>query len=237
MKNDHIVRVIDATSRPSSTARSSSSWSCSRDEYRNPCGHDAAVRSRCLRVARASGLRIKAAHAVGMIHRDLKPGNLFLVENPRSEPLVKVVDFGIAKVRETAELSGDAGQGDARTASGAVVGTPLYMAPEQATGNTTAIGVRTDVWSMGMIAFRLLTGVDYWEGANVAAILGQIAYAPIRLRRREIASSEPPSIAGFRVRARARRTSDTRPSENRPSRSQTRFAFRFRIPSGASSLR
>jgi serine/threonine-protein kinase len=94
-----------------------------------------------VKVARA----VQAAHEQGIIHRDLKPGNVLLDEN--DEPLVS--DFGLAKFLEaSAEL----------TYSGQVLGTPAYMAPEQAAGHAGHVSARSDVWSLGVMLFQLLTG-------------------------------------------------------------------------------
>jgi serine/threonine protein kinase len=107
------------------------------------------------------------AHAAGVIHRDLKPGNLFLTRDKRGKPCLKIVDFGIAKVLE---------QEAQRTAT--QVGSPAYAAPEQMgptlrrlaekQGITIAQGISpaTDVWALGLIAYELLTGLgggQYWS--------------------------------------------------------------------------
>jgi TPR repeat protein/serine/threonine protein kinase len=102
---------------------------------------------------------LAAAHAVGVVHRDLKPENIFLAAANREgvSVTVKVLDFGIAKV-----------VADAQTHQTAALGTPLWMAPEQTTPNGY-IGPQTDVWALGLIAFRMLTGRNYWIAANTAA--------------------------------------------------------------------
>ncbi|MCA9618800.1 MAG: serine/threonine protein kinase, partial [Myxococcales bacterium] len=92
-----------------------------------------------------------AAHQMAIVHRDLKPSNLFLTARPDGRPLVKVLDFGTAKVLEGAGA-------DSTTMS---AGTPLYMAPEQF-GSRPATA-RTDVYSLGICAFQMLTGVHYFE--------------------------------------------------------------------------
>jgi serine/threonine-protein kinase len=97
---------------------------------------------------------LAAAHAKGIVHRDLKPDNLFLVPDPRApgRELVKVLDFGIAK------LSLDSsGSNSVRTRTGAVMGTPLYMSPEQCRG-TREVDLRTDVYSLGIIFYELVCG-------------------------------------------------------------------------------
>ncbi len=99
---------------------------------------------------------IAAGHRSGVVHRDLKPENIFLAKGRRAGAAytVKVLDFGIAKVVAEAQ---------ANTTSN--VGTPLWMAPEQADARA-AIGPAADVWSLGLIAFRLLTGKSYWQSGN-----------------------------------------------------------------------
>jgi serine/threonine protein kinase len=101
-------------------------------------------------VARA----VHAAHSVGLIHRDLKPGNILVEDgdNGALEPFV--VDFGIA--REAAV----AGQ----TVTGQMIGTPGYMSPEQARGETTRLDRRSDVFSLGAVLYQVLTGRSPFEG-------------------------------------------------------------------------
>lgn len=89
---------------------------------------------------------LEAAHAKGIVHRDLKPENVFLEKEGGG---IKVLDFGIARLAD--------GTGTV-TSTGAVMGTPAYMAPEQARGETERIGPRTDLWAVGAIVFRALTG-------------------------------------------------------------------------------
>jgi serine/threonine-protein kinase len=95
-----------------------------------------------------------AAHDAGVIHRDLKPGNVMVGERDA----VKIIDFGLAKARAE----------DGLTATGALLGTPLYMAPEQIRGK--AIDARTDVYALGALAFHLVTGRPPLTGDNAIAI-------------------------------------------------------------------
>jgi serine/threonine-protein kinase len=90
---------------------------------------------------------LEAAHRAGVVHRDLKPHNVMVCEQPGLSELVKVVDFGIARDLDASE----------RTMTGAIVGTPLYMAPEQARGELD-VDARADVFSLGVMTFEMLTG-------------------------------------------------------------------------------
>jgi serine/threonine protein kinase len=118
-------------------------------------------------VARA----LDRAHALGIVHRDLKPQNIFLTKRDDGTPLLKILDFGIAKLTDNTshELTQD----------GAIFGTPWYMAPEQARGQASKVGPATDLWALGLIAFRLLTGRNYWTAEGLAGLIGQILYEPM----------------------------------------------------------
>jgi eukaryotic-like serine/threonine-protein kinase len=95
-----------------------------------------------------------AAHSHGIIHRDLKPDNIFLVEDQRfaGRELVKILDFGIAKLR------GDITTNPVDTKLGSVIGTPAYMSPEQCRGIPDAVDHRTDIYSLGIILYEMLCG-------------------------------------------------------------------------------
>jgi serine/threonine-protein kinase len=122
-------------------------------------------------VARA----LDKAHAMGIVHRDLKPANLFLTRREDGSPLVKILDFGIAKLAD--------GVSHEMTQDGTIFGTPWYMSPEQASGKAKQVGPPADLWALGLITFRLLTGQNYWTAEGMAALIGQIVYEPM----------EPPS--------------------------------------------
>jgi len=96
---------------------------------------------------------VQHAHQKGIIHRDLKPSNI-LVEDHDGKPIPKVIDFGLAKATSGLQLS----EHTLFTAFGNVVGTPLYMAPEQATFNAVDVDTRADIYALGVILYELLTG-------------------------------------------------------------------------------
>ncbi len=109
------------------------------------------------------------AHELGIVHRDLKPENIFLTHREDGTPLVKILDFGIAKVVSDGQ----------KTRSGQVLGTPLYMAPEQADPSAAAPTAKTDLFALGLIAFRLLVGKSYWKDGSLPQLVTQILYEPM----------------------------------------------------------
>lgn len=117
------------------------------------------------------------AHERGIIHRDLKPENIFLVKTPDDdEPIAKVLDFGIAKMSNGP--GGTSGGLTSSTKTGAVLGTPFYMSPEQARGLRN-VDHRADIWSLGVIAFKCITGKLPFDGESVGDLLVKICTAPV----------------------------------------------------------
>jgi eukaryotic-like serine/threonine-protein kinase len=125
--------------------------------------------ARAVKIALQVANALVSAHAAGVVHRDLKPDNIMLIEREGDSDFVKVVDFGIAKV---------AGQGGPiLTALGSVFGTPEYMAPEQARG--AAVDPRTDLYTLGTVLYEMLSGRTPFEHEQFAQVLmGQISKAP-----------------------------------------------------------
>jgi serine/threonine protein kinase len=113
-----------------------------------------------------------AAHRRGIVHRDIKPENLFVVQFPDAPPIVKLLDFGISKMA----LGGS--PGDRMTRTGTVMGTPYYMAPEQAAGRSD-VDHRADLYAMGVILYEALTGRVPFEGENYNQLIVKILTEPI----------------------------------------------------------
>ena len=110
---------------------------------------------------------LHAAHQLGIVHRDLKPGNIYLCDDQVHEDYVKVVDFGISKVLGSASV---------QTQDAALLGTPMYMSPEQADGDVKAIGPATDVFAAGSILYRMLCGQDAFAGEQPSIVLFQVVF-------------------------------------------------------------
>jgi serine/threonine-protein kinase len=111
---------------------------------------------------------IHAAHQRGIVHRDLKPANILLT----ADGVPKISDFGLAKLLEGDGLLTPTHQ----TQSGAILGTPSYMAPEQAQGLTRAIGPATDVYALGALLYEVLTGRPPFQGSSVLETLEQVRF-------------------------------------------------------------
>ena len=128
---------------------------------------------------------VQAAHRAGVVHRDLKPDNIFLLQGPEGEPRgTKVLDFGIAKLSRQLE----AGAPTTLTATGMVMGSPHYMAPEQA-ADASGVDHRADLYSLGVILYQALTGHPPFEAETLPGLLLKIAegrFAPLGEVRPEL---------------------------------------------------
>ena len=127
-------------------------------------------------IVRQVSSALAAAHREGVVHRDLKPQNIFLVPTEvdgRVVEVAKVLDFGISKWR---------GSETVKTQESALLGTPQYMAPEQATGRHDAVDQRTDIFALGSISYEMLCGGPAFTGASIPEVVFKVVYeqpAPI----------------------------------------------------------
>jgi serine/threonine-protein kinase len=179
LKSEHVARVLDVGTlddRPNAPPYIVMEYLEGRD-----LGALLAAQSR-LPVELAVGYVLEAckalaeAHALGIVHRDLKPANLFLTRDATGNPIVKVLDFGIAKT--TGNLAVDA----ALTTTRGIMGSPLYMSPEQLS-SARDVDARTDVWSLGAILYELVTGRPPLVAETLPQLCTAILHRPI----------EPPS--------------------------------------------
>jgi serine/threonine protein kinase len=139
---------------------------------------------------------LQRAHDAGIIHRDLKPENVFLVQSPDDDDeIAKVLDFGIAKIKPPPGSEGLTSS----TRTGAVLGTPYYMSPEQARG-LRDLDHRTDLWSLGVIAYKCVTGALPFDGESVGDLLVKICTAPLP-RAAALAPGLPPAFDLWFARA------------------------------------
>ncbi|HUS33567.1 MAG TPA: serine/threonine-protein kinase [Kofleriaceae bacterium] len=114
-------------------------------------------------------LALAEAHMVGIVHRDVKPGNLMLTTRPDGTMCIKVLDFGVAKAPEDTNFS--------LTQTSSVVGSPGYMSPEQLKSSKGAT-VRSDIWSLGIVMYELVSGVKPWQGESITELALKVAMDP-----------------------------------------------------------
>lgn len=166
---------------------------------------------------------LDAAHGAGVVHRDLKPANVLLLDG--EPPRLKLLDFGVAKMMST---------GDTQTKSGQVLGTPSHMAPEQAMGDVHLITPRTDIYSLGVIAYEMLTGSPPFrhESAMMLMIMHvRDAVTPVR----ELAPEVPERVARL-VEACLAKTPEARPQSARAFSEELSAAVRHGAPRSAIAI-
>jgi serine/threonine-protein kinase len=182
VQSEHVVRVLDVGSLDDGSPFIVMEFLRGRDFARLVRAHGP------LPVVDVAGYLLQAceavaeAHTLGIVHRDLKPANLFLTARADGSPLVKVLDFGISKLTRRGAPVG------ALTKSRSVMGTPLYMSPEQLR-DAASVGPATDVWSLGCILHELLAGKPPFLAESAEALGALIASGPtprIRASRPEV---------------------------------------------------
>ncbi|MDQ3334078.1 MAG: serine/threonine protein kinase [Myxococcota bacterium] len=158
-------------------------------------------------IVRMVGSAISAAHELGYVHRDLKPQNIFLIQTEVDGKLVeaaKVLDFGISKMRNSTTV---------KTQENTLLGTPQYMAPEQATGQHANVDERTDVFALGSIVYEMLTGKPAFSGESIPEVVFKVVYEP-PLRLAEAAPHAPANIVAAVERAMQKGQDDRFPTVN-----------------------
>ena len=162
---------------------------------------------RALRITMQACGALAAAHRLGIIHRDIKPANLLVGRAPDGSDLVKVVDFGVAKVKESGEQVAEV-----LTRTGFVIGTPDYMSPEQAQGvRGDNLDGRTDLYSLGVVLFHVLTGrLPFVADTPMKLLLAHIQATPPdpRTLRADLSPATAAAVLKALQKDRARRFAD-----------------------------
>ncbi|MBX3216313.1 MAG: serine/threonine protein kinase [Labilithrix sp.] len=168
---------------------------------------------------------LDSAHTNGVVHRDLKPDNLFLARDPeRDGTVVKVLDFGLARLLEAQE----------QTIAGMALGTPTYMSPEQAAGQVDRIDGRTDIYALGSILFQLVSHKRIHDAAHTLGLVVRMATTPAP-RLRTVAPDVSEAFARIVDRALEFAREDRYPTAN-AMRADVLTALEL-LPPGASSLK
>ena len=152
-------------------------------------------------VVRQVGAALVAAHREGIVHRDLKPANIFLIPQDEGPPRTKVLDFGISKIR---------GSSTVKTQDTQMLGTPQYMAPEQATGRHDEVDGRTDVFALGAVVFEMLTGQAAFGGTTIPEVVFKVVYEPAPSVA-SLAPNTPPHVVAAIDRALAKKVGERWP--------------------------
>ncbi|HVJ17096.1 MAG TPA: serine/threonine-protein kinase [Polyangiaceae bacterium] len=178
IESDHVVQVFDSGTDPNTGHPYMVMELLNGQDLEHTLQHYGALAplpAAKLVLQAATGLA--KAHEQGIVHRDIKPANLYLTNRENGELVIKILDFGIAKVKMEALSETASGM----TREGSMLGTPLYMSPEQAKGSTQ-IDARSDVWSLGVVLYELLCGtLPYADASSLGELMVHIITSDIPL--------------------------------------------------------
>jgi serine/threonine-protein kinase len=192
IKSEHVARISDVGTLPNGAPYMVMEYLDGGDlsawlQQRGPMPLEQAVEfvlQACIAVA--------DAHGLGIIHRDLKPANLFCVRRSDGQFVIKVLDFGISKLTDTGRAGSSEPPGVSVTKTNAVMGSPLYMSPEQVQ-SAKDVDARTDIWALGVILFELVTGSVPFPGESFGEVAVKIA-AREHLSLRTYRPEAPPEL-------------------------------------------
>ena len=194
----HIVQVLDFSTTPTGEPFLVMEFLEGEDLDRRLRQTGRLPAAKVVHITKQVASALAATHAKTIVHRDLKPANIYLLEVAGETDFVKVLDFGISKVRAaTTRL----------TQATSVMGTPNYMSPEQALGRVDEIDERTDQWALACIAWECLSGEGPFVGENVPSILFQVVHEPPQALVSKVAGLRP-QVEEVLLRALAKNKSD-----------------------------
>jgi serine/threonine protein kinase len=204
LTSDHVTRVLDVGTLPSGAPFMVMEHLVGRDLAEHLAQNGPMPIVDAVDAVMQASEAIAEAHARGIIHRDLKPSNLFLTRRIDGAPFVKVLDFGISKSHAASDINSPGGD---LTGTGFAMGSPGYMSPEQVR-NAKAADPRSDIWSLGVILYQLLTGIAPFAGETVGDTFAKIVSedpVPIRQHRPEVPEGLAQTIAQCLERRATRR--------------------------------
>lgn len=155
-----------------------------------------------VQITRQVASALAVVHAKGIVHRDLKPANVFLVQVPGEPDFIKVLDFGVSKIKAARTKL---------TRASTMVGTPEYMSPEQASGLVDEIDHRADQWALACIAWEMLSGRAPFTADDANALFYQVINLPPQSLSKQV-SDLPPGVEPVLLRALSKRPADRYPS-------------------------
>jgi serine/threonine protein kinase len=168
LAHPHIVQIVDFGAAPAGQPYLVMEFLEGEDLERRLRRTGALPLAAVAAIVRQIGWALAATHGRGIVHRDLKPANVFLLDIEGEPDFVKVVDFGISKTSNT----------DAKlTRASVLMGTPHYMAPEQASGRLEAVDHRTDQWALGCIAWEMLSGRPPFDDREITTLFYNVVHA------------------------------------------------------------
>jgi serine/threonine-protein kinase len=187
VRSEHLVRVLDADIAPELDGTPFLVMELLTGlDFERLCASRRPSPAEVIEWLRQIGGALDKAHGLGIVHRDLKPENLFLAVRDQAPAIVKILDFGVAKLVEGLGDDGAAAT-TYTTMPGQILGTPRYMSPEQARGSIE-ISSAADRFALGLVAYRLLFGRSFYDSETWVDLLGQAARGPVD-RGRAAASS------------------------------------------------
>ncbi len=159
---------------------------------------------RAIHITRQAARALREAHTLGVVHRDMKPGNVYLVKRDDDEDFVKVLDFGLVKEAST-------GEGQDHTQLGQIMGSPRYMSPEQVQGKH--VDARTDVYALGAMLYAMLAGRPPFDKAtDLATMMAHVSDTPQPLGQVAPDADLPPGLEAVVMKCLAKNPDDRFPS-------------------------